>query len=254
MKITPLEIRQKTFEKVFRGYDKDEVAAFLQILSEEWIKSNDEKKELEIKLESAEKEIAKLREVETSLYKTLKTAEDTGANMIEQANKAAELQLKETQIKANNMVHEAKAKAKMIIDNSEKRAKDIISKMLSEIKSLENNFNAAINLKENLIADLTNLSSATLERAQKFKKQKDKLDIDKYMQEAREFAENYDLKKFKFGAINDGDSHEEDEAQYNIRFKKSKSTENIEKVEKVEKKAKPESGDDSDKSFFDLLE
>jgi len=251
MKITPIEIRQKTFEKVFRGYDKEEVAAFLQILSEEWIKSNDEKKELEIKLESAEKEIAKLREVETSLYKTLKTAEDTGANMIEQANKAAELQLKETQIKAENMVHKAKAQAKMIIDNSEKRAKDIIGKMLSEIESLENNFNAAINLKENLIADLTNLSSATLERAQKFKKQKDKLDIDKYMQEAREFAENYDLKKFKFGAINEGKISEEDDTQYNIHFQKSKKAEN---TEKVEKKEKQESGDDSEKSFFDLLE
>ncbi|MEY4931055.1 MAG: DivIVA protein, partial [Bacteroidota bacterium] len=27
MKITPLEIRQKAFEKVLRGYDKDEVNA-----------------------------------------------------------------------------------------------------------------------------------------------------------------------------------------------------------------------------------
>ena len=96
MKITPIEIRQKTFERTFRGYDKDEVQGFLQILSAEWERIIDEKKELSIKLESAEREITKLREVENSLYKTLKTAEDTGASMIEQANKAAELQLKET--------------------------------------------------------------------------------------------------------------------------------------------------------------
>ena len=70
MKITPIEIRKKTFEKVFRGFDKDEVIAFLQILSTEWEKSVDEKKEVVIKLEAAEKEIAKLREVENSLYKT----------------------------------------------------------------------------------------------------------------------------------------------------------------------------------------
>ena len=184
----------------------------------------DEKKSLEIKLESAENEIAKLREVETSLYKTLKTAEDTGANMIEQANKAAELQLKETQIKSENMIREAKAKANLIIENSEKRVKDVIGSMLSEIKSLENNFNAALTLKENLIADLTNLSSATLERAQKFKKQKDKLDIDKYMKEAREFAENYDLKNIKFGEPTEGDS-EKDKSQFNIRFEKEKKKE-----------------------------
>ena len=251
MKITPIEIRQKSFEKVFRGYDKDEVAAFLQILSAEWEKATDEKKELSYKLESAEKEIAKLREVETSLYKTLKTAEDTGANMIEQANKAASLQLKEAQIKAENSIREAKTKANLIIEKAEKRAKDIIGSMLNEIKSLENNFNAALNLKENLIADLTNLSAATLERAQKFKKQKDKLDIDKYIKEARDFAENYDLKNLKFGSKELNDIAEKDDSQYNIRFHKKDGTL---KNESKKGKASLENDEDVDQSFFDLLE
>lgn len=240
MKITPLEIRQKSFEKVFRGYDKDEVAAFLQILSSEWEKSTDEKKELVFKFESAEKEIAKLREVENSLYKTLKTAEDTGANMIEQANKAAELQLKESQMKSENIIRDAKAKSKMIIENTEKHAREIISNMLGEIKSLEHNFNSALSLKENLIADLTNLSSATLERVQKFKKQKDKLDIDKYIKEAREFAENYDLKNFKFDSEELEKSMEKEELEVKISNKRKKES---------EKKA-----EDSEKSFFDLLD
>jgi cell division initiation protein len=238
MKITPLEIRQKTFEKVFRGYDKDEVSAFLQILSTEWEKSTDEKKELSLKLESSEKEITKLREVENSLYKTLKTAEDTGANMIEQANKAAELQLKETQMKADNLLREAKAKSKMILENTEKQARDIIANMLGEIKTLEQNFNSALSLKENLISDLTNLSSSTLERVQKFNKQKDKLDIDKYIKEARQFAENYDLKNFKFNSEELEKSIEADETE-------DISRKDIKSVEK---------SDNSQKSFFDLIE
>ena len=240
MKITPLEIRQKTFEKVFRGYDKDEVSAFLQILSSEWEKSMDEKKEVAIKFEAAEKEITKLREVENSLYKTLKTAEDTGTNMIEQANKAAELQLKEAQMKSENIVSEAKAKSKMIIENTEKRAREIIENMLGELKSLEQNFNSALSLKENLIADLTNLSSGTLERVQKFKKQKDKLDIDKYMKEAREFAGNYDLKNFRFNSDDLEKTIEKEELETKVSNKKKTST--------------TENTDSTDKSFFDLLE
>lgn len=240
MKITPLEIRQKIFEKVFRGYDKDEVVAFLQILSSEWEKSTDEKRELVIKLESTEKEIAKLREVENSLYKTLKTAEDTGANMIEQANKAAELQLKETKMESENIVREAKAKSKMIIENTEKHAREIISNMLSEIKSLEHNFNSALSLKENLIADLTNLSSDTLERVQKFKRQKDKLDIDKYIKEAREFAENYDLKNFKVTGKELEKTLEKEELD--------------KKVSNMKKKKPVEKTENSESSFFDLLE
>lgn len=251
MKITPLEIRQKKFEKVFRGYDKDEVSAFLQILSEEWIKSNEERKALEIKLDSAEREITKLREVETSLYKTLKTAEDTGANMIEQANKAAELQLKETKFKTDNLIVDAKAKANAIVGNAENHAKEIVSNMLNEIKALENNFNAALSLKENLIADLTNLSSATLERTQKFKKQKDKLDINKYIKEAKEFAENYDLKNLKLGQNNPAEIPEEENTQYNIRFQKK---DKAEKQQTTKKKAPENRSGDEDKSFFDLLD
>jgi cell division initiation protein len=34
MRVTPLEIRQKTFEKNFRGYQTDEVNAFLLTLSQ----------------------------------------------------------------------------------------------------------------------------------------------------------------------------------------------------------------------------
>ena len=73
MKITPLEIRQKEFEKKMRGYDKDEVNAFLQSLSQEWERTLDETKEMRIRLETTEREVNKLREVESSLFKTLKT-------------------------------------------------------------------------------------------------------------------------------------------------------------------------------------
>lgn len=55
MKITPLDIRQKTFEKIYRGYDKDEVSTFLSYLSQEWEKLVEEKNALEIKYEHAEK-------------------------------------------------------------------------------------------------------------------------------------------------------------------------------------------------------
>ena len=51
MRITPLDIRQKTFEKNFRGYEKDEVNAFLLTLSQEWERVLDENKECRIKLE-----------------------------------------------------------------------------------------------------------------------------------------------------------------------------------------------------------
>lgn len=172
MKITPLEIRQKNFEKKLRGYDKDEVTAFLLSLSNEWERVLDEKKELTIKLDQAQKEVQKLREVESSLFKTLKTAEDTGANLIDQANKAAELHLKETQMNAEAMMSEAKSKAKSLIERSEMEARQMIEEMQDAIKDLEQNYRSLENHRSNLIAELKTLADDIHVRVDRTSKQK----------------------------------------------------------------------------------
>jgi len=147
--------------------------------------------------------------------------------------------LKESQMESDNIVRDAKAKSKLIIENTEKYAREIIGNMLSEIKSLEHNFNSAQSLKENLISDITNLSSAALERVQQFKKQKDNLNIDKYIKDAREFAENYDLKNFKFNTE---------------KLEKSIEKEELEsKISNTKKEAPTKEMRNSEKSFFDLL-
>src|SRR5688572_13228731 len=167
MRITPLEIRQKTFEKNFRGYEKDEVHAFLLTLSQEWERIVDENKELRIKLEATDREVHKLREVEGSLYKTLKTAEDTGANVIDQARKAADLHLKESQIRAEALLNEAKNRAKDTIDESEMRAKQIVEDMEDRLKSLVDNYKKLESVREDLLSDLKRLGSELLEKVER---------------------------------------------------------------------------------------
>ena len=158
MNITPLEIRQKEFEKGFRGYDKDEVKAFLNSLSIEWERMNDQCKELKYKLEAAENEVKKLREVENSLFKTLKTAEDTGANMIEQATKTAELHMKETEMKADALMSEAKNRAKSIIEDAESKSRTIVDDMEDEIRQLEQVYRSLDANKTSLMSDLKMLA------------------------------------------------------------------------------------------------
>ncbi len=162
MNITPLEIRQKEFEKNFRGFDKDEVKAFLNSLSIEWEKINESNKELKYKLESTQEEVKKLREVENSLFKTLKTAEDTGANMIEQATKTAELHMKETEMKADALMSEAKSRAKNIIEDAENKAQHIVDDMEDEIRQLEQVFRSLDSNKNSLLSDLKMLAEDIL--------------------------------------------------------------------------------------------
>lgn len=169
MKITPLEIRQKAFEKVLRGYDKDEVNAFLQTLSQEWERLMDENKEVRIKQEATEREVAKLREVESSLYRTLKTAEDTGANVIGQANKTAELILRENQMRADSILNEAKMKSKNTIEEAEMISKQMLEEMEEQLKTLGQHYKTLELHRDNLLSDLKRMAGETIDRVERAK-------------------------------------------------------------------------------------
>lgn len=250
MKITPIEIRQKNFEKKLRGYDKDEVAAFLMSLSNEWERVLDENKEYKIKLDQAEKEVRKLREVESSLFRTLKTAEDTGASMVDQANKAAELHLKETQMNAEAMMSEAKTMAKNLIEKAEMESRDIVEEMQDSVKDLEQNYRTLENLRENVIADLKNLSSDLAERVERTDKQKSDFKMEDHAKRVKEVARESEKRIEKENLeVNaktaDPIAHEEVKQQTNQAPKKAENTPRVKQAEEV----KEEEG-----SFFDELE
>ncbi|WP_109830518.1 DivIVA domain-containing protein [Reichenbachiella versicolor] len=171
MKITPLEIRQKSFEKAFRGINKEEVNAFLLSLSHEWERMLDENKDLKGTISKLEQEVQKLREVESTLFRTLKTAEETGASVVEQANKTAELHMKETQINVDAMVNDAKNQARAIIDKAESQAKEVIEEMNNEVKGLEEDYRIIENQRDNVISQLKMLSGDVMNKVEKIKYQ-----------------------------------------------------------------------------------
>jgi cell division initiation protein len=164
MKITPIEIRQKEFVKAFRGYEKEEVDAFLISLSKEWERIVEENRDLGKKFEMAEKEIMRLREVEGTLYRTLKSAEDTGTNIIGHASKTAELHMKQSQMDAEALLNEARSKARSKVEEAEEKAKDILDQLNDEIRLIEKNYYFIQNQKEMLLREIKNLLDSTNER------------------------------------------------------------------------------------------
>lgn len=258
MKITPLEIRQKSFEKNFRGYDKDEVNAFLLTLSQEWERMLEEQKELRMKLDATEKEVEKLREVENSLFKTLKTAEDTGANLIDQANKAADLQMQEAKMKAEGIINEAKIKAKSVTESAENRARAIISAMEDEVKVLKQKHKTAENDLEDLLYELRNISNEMLQKAERIDSQRSDR-MNKKVEEAEELTDelnhfNAVIESIKVEDITKqeepvslAEKHEEEEEKQadEPAQRQEEEEEEVGVSEKPEKK---------NKSFFDEIE
>lgn len=191
MKITPLDIKQKNFTvKSFgKGYDRDEVAAFLHSLAQEWEMKNDEGRELKIKVELLEKEISKLKEVETSLFRTLKTAEETSANIIDQARKNSELKVREAQIKADVIMNDAREQAKAVVQKAQMRAKNTIEEMVNEMKSKEREYKDLENFKQNFVIDLRNFMNEAVEKVNRFEYKNANQYFEEKIKEAQEYLE-----------------------------------------------------------------
>ena len=242
MKITPLEIRQKTFEKAFRGLDKDEVQAFLSTLSQEWEKVIQESKELKIRLENSEKEVQKLREVESSLFKTLKTAEDTGANLIDQATKTAELHMKETQMKSEGILNEARTKARELMEEAEDYARKALEKMEDELKSLAGNYRDLENQRENLLDELTRLTNENLEKLNRARSKMKNFDVSSYLKKTK-------VDSF-INSLKDNESKAEVTTPAEVKNESQPASTPIEEIKHKGTSAEPE---DKSQSFFDNI-
>jgi len=110
MRITPLDIQQKQFPYKFRGFDDEEVYAFLELIREEMedlLRENASLKENAIRLEN---QIREHKDMETTLRETLVTAQQMVEEYKSNARKEAELLVKEAELRSDAIVKEAQEK------------------------------------------------------------------------------------------------------------------------------------------------
>ncbi len=107
MKITPLEVRKHEFSNAFRGYDKDEVISFLEMISEEMEELAKENHELKDKLNQAQERITSYAKIESALQNTLVATQETAEQMKNAAQEKAELMLRRANDEAERIIQEA---------------------------------------------------------------------------------------------------------------------------------------------------
>ena len=110
MRITPLDIQQKQFPMKFRGFDVEEVYAFLEIVREEMEDLLRENASLKEQVHRAENQIKEYRDMETTLRETLMTAQQMVEEYKTNARKEAELLIREAEVKADGVMKEAQDK------------------------------------------------------------------------------------------------------------------------------------------------
>lgn len=107
MKLTALEIKQQEFDKSLRGYDKDEVQAFLNLMSNEWEHMVAKNRELEKRIDELEEKLKHYERVEEALHETLQTAKESAEQKLSGARKDARNKIEKAEMEAESIIREA---------------------------------------------------------------------------------------------------------------------------------------------------
>jgi cell division initiation protein len=139
MKLTPLDIQRQSFESAFRGFDRDEVRTYLNVVAEEMeqLRSENEKLQEEVRRQSAL--LAEHREREQILKNTLVAAQKTSEDMKDNAKKQSQMLLKEAELASDRLIETAQAKAhgieKDILDLKQQK-RQVLNSVLAAIANL----------------------------------------------------------------------------------------------------------------------
>lgn len=118
MRLSPVDIRQQQFTmKMFRGFDPQEVDAFLDDVAEDYESLLRENATLREQLGAHEERARGLSETEKTLKDTLVTTQRVAEEMKESAKRDAQLQVREATLNAEKLMEEARAEeAKLRIE------------------------------------------------------------------------------------------------------------------------------------------
>lgn len=103
MNISSKDIKKRDFKKGIRGYDTNEVDAFLDTVSSHYEKLVAENKNLNDKIKSLLSDIEIYKENETNLQKAIIKSQNLGEEIILNAKKKAEIIIKEAELNTRKL-------------------------------------------------------------------------------------------------------------------------------------------------------
>jgi cell division initiation protein len=111
MKISPMDLQRQTFGLQFRGYDKEDVRTYLNLVAEEVAALQRDRDTLEREVQELRALIAEHRERETILKNTLIMAQRVSEDIRDNARKQSEGVVKQAELQADRLLELAQARA-----------------------------------------------------------------------------------------------------------------------------------------------
>jgi len=134
MKLTPLDILQQRFKVTWRGFDRQEVETFLELVSEDVGSLLQECSSLKTELEKCEVLLVDFRQNERVIQQTIMSTQKVSEDLRRNAQREAEVVISEAKVAAGRIMNDTRAQAEKLISES----RNEIARLTKEINDLKN--------------------------------------------------------------------------------------------------------------------
>jgi cell division initiation protein len=171
MKLTPTDIKTQEFTKSRKGYDADEVKAFLEKIVEEVENLMNENETLLDETEELKANLDEYKKIEKELQTKILNVQNSSAKSIEAAKNQTDMMLKEAESKAARIIEKAKESANEI--------RDSVIDLREEKNLIISKLKAIVNTQSTLLEGKVKKIDEAQQEPDKTKQQpKDDLDVD----------------------------------------------------------------------------
>jgi DivIVA domain-containing protein len=164
--LTPLDVRSQEFGRTLRGYDRAQVDEFKLAISEELDRLLRERAQQEERLRSAQEQLRDFRERERAMNEALVAAQQLRVDSREQAEREAELVLREARAEAERIMERARQEEASVRERADSAARQFTAYVASFRTLLERHLGEVDGLQRRPRPEVTLPAGDTPERQQ----------------------------------------------------------------------------------------
>ncbi len=157
MTLTPLDIQSKQFHVRFRGFDVEEVDAFLEQAAENFLIQVEENKTLSQKVEALTQELSGMKVEEDSFKDALISAKQVAEEMKNKSRHEADELVSTTRQEADELLSSTRQEAEDIIRDANEESTKIKNEAHQEVAELELNVDQLKGTQSKLRSELRNV-------------------------------------------------------------------------------------------------
>ncbi len=119
MRLSPLDIKKQEFTRTLRGYDQEEVQAFLDMLAGQWEELLAEQRRTEDRVRELKAKMEHYEKVEEALQEALRTARESSQQTLENARQEAVLLVKKAVGESEDLTRDAIKKRDQLMQEAQ---------------------------------------------------------------------------------------------------------------------------------------